>query len=123
MTRHLLDTHVLLWSLAEPERLRARHREVLSRDAALLVSHASLWEIEIEASLGKLTRPDGFMRRIESLGAELLPITLDHISAVGRLPHHHGDPFDRMLIAQAVVERLPIVTADRAFAAYDVRVL
>lgn len=123
MIRYLLDTHVLLWSLVEPERLPTRHRRALSRDAALLVSHARLWEIEIKASLGKLARPDDFMGRIESLGAELLPITLPHIAAVGRLPHHHGDPFDRMLIAQAVVEGLPIVTADRAFAPYDVRVL
>ena len=73
--------------------------------------------------LHKLSKPERFLPRMEAEGVTLLPIALDHIAAVGRLPHHHGDPFDRMLIAQAMAERLPIVTADPAFAAYGVEVV
>lgn len=81
---------------------------------------ASLWEIAIKSALGKLDAPDDLPERVQQLGFELLPIESQHVWRVRSLPHHHGDPFDRLLIAQAVLERLPVVTADRAFEDYDI---
>lgn len=92
-------------------------------DAEVLVSTASLWEIAIKAALGKLDVPDDFPAQVEQLGFHPLSVTADHAWLVRRLPHHHRDPFDRLLIAQAQIERLPIVTADTAFDAYDVAVV
>lgn len=88
-----------------------------------MVSIASLWEIAIKSALGKLQAPDDLPQRVEELGFELLGITVEHAWAVRHLPHHHRDPFDRLLIAQAQVEQLPIVSVDPAFAAYDVAVI
>lgn len=87
------------------------------------MSVASLWEIAIKVELGKLQTPDELPERIRELGFELLTATDEHVWRVRGLPHHHSDPFDRLLIAQAQIERLPIVTANRAFAAYDVDVV
>lgn len=87
------------------------------------VSVASFWEVAIKSALGKLDAPADLPARVEDLGFELLPITSEHAWAVRELPHHHHDPFDRLLIAQAQVERLPILTADPAFAAYDVEAI
>lgn len=84
---------------------------------------ASLWEIAIKVALGKLDVPDDLPERVRQLGFELLPIASDHAWRVRSLPHHHGDPFDRLLIAQAQLEQLPIVTADAAFDDYDVVVI
>lgn len=84
---------------------------------------ASLWEIAIKSALGKLNAPEDLPRRAQELGFEFLPVTEEHVWQVRSLPHHHGDPFDRLLIAQAQLERLPIVTADVAFDAYDVDVI
>jgi PIN domain nuclease of toxin-antitoxin system len=94
-----------------------------AENAEVLVSVASFWEIAIKAALGKLEAPDDLPERAERLGFELLPVTVEHAWQVRSLPHHHGDPFDRLLIAQASVERVPIVTADLAFADYDVSVI
>jgi PIN domain nuclease of toxin-antitoxin system len=92
-------------------------------DAEVLVSVASLWEIAIKAALGKLEAPEDLPRRVEELGFEPLPIDVEHAWAVRRLPYHHRDPFDRLLIAQAQVEGLSVLTADPAFGAYDVKVV
>lgn len=92
-------------------------------DAEVLVSVASLWEIAIKRAIGKLAVPDDLPDRIVQLGFELLPVSAAHAWAVRQLPHHHRDPFDRLLIAQAQVERLPILTADPDFAAYDVEAI
>lgn len=89
----------------------------------MTVSVASLWEIGIKTALDKLDVPDDLPDRIQELGFELLDVTGEHAWYVRSLPHHHGDPFDRMLIAQAEVERLPIVTADPAFGAYNADVI
>jgi PIN domain nuclease of toxin-antitoxin system len=118
----LVDSHVLLWFVTgNRSRISPALRERI--EAGALVSIASLWEIAIKAALGKLKAPDDLPRRVEELGFELLPITADHAWHVRSLPNHHGDPFDRLLIAQAQVERLAIVTADPAFGAYDVPVV
>lgn len=94
-----------------------------AEDSEVLVSTASLWEIAIKAALGKLDAPDDLPERVPALGFQMLPVSVDHAWHVRALPLHHGDPFDRLLIAQAQIERLPIVTADPAFAAYDVEVV
>lgn len=87
------------------------------------VSTASLWELAIKSALGKLTVPDDLPTRVEAMGFEWLPVTAEHAWAVRELPPNHGDPFDRLLIAQSRLERLPVVTADPLFAEYGVEVV
>lgn len=124
MARLLVDSHVLLWHVLDDPRLGPEPTAAIEADdAEVLVSVASLWEIAIKAGLGKLEAPDDLPERIEQLGFELLPITPEHAWRVRTLPSHHRDPFDRLLIAQAEVERLPIVTADPEFGAYGVKVV
>lgn len=119
----LLDSHALLWFVAgDQKRIGKALRARIEADATT-ISTASLWEIAIKASLGELDAPDDLPERVEQLGFELLPVTSDHAWQVRHLPVHHRDPFDRLLIAQAQVERLPILTADPAFNAYDVMVV
>lgn len=119
----LLDSHALLWFVAgDQKRIDKALRARIEADATT-ISTASLWEIAIKASLGKLDAPDDLPKRVEQLGFELLPVTSDHAWQVRHLPFHHRDPFDRLLIAQAQVELLPILTADPAFNAYDVTVI
>lgn len=114
--------------LAEPERLRESARALLSeRRNELLLSTASLWEIAIKVGLGKLMlpgRPVTYLPPlIERSGVVLLPVVAEHALHVADLPSHHRDPFDRLLVAVARVERLPILTADRTFEAYGVEIL
>lgn len=121
----LLDTHAVLWLLAGDRRLSPRARSALSvSEQPLTVSVVSLWEVATKRSLGKLDAPADLSRRIAGLGVvELLPISPPHAEAVGALPWHHRDPFDRMLVAQAQVEGLSIVSADPALAQYGVDVI
>jgi PIN domain nuclease of toxin-antitoxin system len=119
----LLDSHALLWFLAGDSRRIGKALRARIEAEATTVSVASLWEIAIKKALGKLEAPDQLPQRIEDLGFELLSITPEHAWHVRTLPHHHRDPFDRLLIAQAQVEQLSIVTADSDFDAYDVTVL
>lgn len=122
--RVLLDTHVLLWSLAEPERIGPEAAEAFrTRISATVVSVASLWEIAIKRAAGKLWTPEDLPDRIRGLGHEILPIRIEHAWRAGALPMHHRDPFDRMLAAQALVEDLVLVTHDERLAAYDLRIL
>jgi len=126
--RLLLDTHCLLWARAEPARLSEAARVALTDERnALYVSAVSVWEIVIKQSLGKLTlaRPPKVLvpEMVAATQALSLPIGHTHTLQVASLPPHHADPFDRLLIAQAQVERLAIVTADARFAAYDVELL
>lgn len=122
--RVLLDTHILLWSFFEPERIGG-DVAVAFRDPAttLVVSVASFWEISIKRSMGKLTVPENFPERVRALGHEILTIRLDHAWKAGALPMHHRDPFDRLLIAQSQVEGLPLATHDRSLKAYQTKVL
>jgi PIN domain nuclease of toxin-antitoxin system len=122
--RLLVDSHVLLWHLLDDPRLTPGPTATIeAEDAEVLVSVASLWEIAIKNALGKLEAPEDLPRRVEELGFEPLAIDVEHAWAVRQLPHHHRDPFDRLLIAQAQVERLPILTANPAFGEYDVKVI
>jgi PIN domain nuclease of toxin-antitoxin system len=122
--RLIADSHTLLWHVLDDPRLTtAPSARIEADDAEVLVSLASIWEIAIKKALGKLEAPDDLPDRIQQLGFELLPVEVEHAWAVRDLPHRHGDPFDRLLIAQAQVERLPILSSDSAFAAYDVEVI
>lgn len=119
----MVDSHVLLWFVeGNRKRISPAMRERIEAVAAM-VSVASLWEIAIKSGLGKLQAPDDLPERVEQLGFELLAVTPEHAWRVRSLPSHHRDPFDRLLIAQAQLERLPIVTADAAVDAYDVDVI
>ncbi len=122
--RLLLDTHTLIWALVDPDRLTDRAREAL-RDGGneVLVSAASVWEVEIKRALGKLEAPDDLVGALTATGFSPLPISLRHAARAGSLVPHHRDPFDRMLIAQAELESLTIVTRDARFAAYQVPLL
>jgi PIN domain nuclease of toxin-antitoxin system len=123
VTRVLIDTHALLWWLTDDAALSTTARETLADPGGEpLVSAASAWEIAIKRSLGKLTAPDDLPRRIAEEGFAWLPVTAAHAWQVGDLPQHHRDPFDRLLVAQAIIERLPIVSADARFNEYGVDV-
>jgi PIN domain nuclease of toxin-antitoxin system len=122
--RLLLDTHALLALLSSDFPLSADAEAAIERPGAtLLVSVVNVWEIAIKQSIGKLTAPGDLLERVEEMGAELLPITARHAQATRHLPLHHPDPFDRLLIAQAKLEGCALVSADRAFASYDVQVV
>jgi PIN domain nuclease of toxin-antitoxin system len=123
LARLLVDSHALLWFVAGDRRRISAALRARIEAAEVMVSMASLWEIAIKTALAKLDAPDDLPERVQELGFELLPIAPEHAWRVRALPHHHGDPFDRMLIAQAQLERLPIVTADAAFSDYDVAVI
>lgn len=122
--RLLLDTHTLLWHREGSERLSGIAKSLLAdADNQIFVSITSLWEISIKRSLGKLATsktPAELLAIYQKAGAELLPISPNHVTAVESLPWHHRDPFDRMLIAQANTEGLTLVTKDEAFNDYDV---
>ena len=124
----LVDTQAWLWMLATPERLsRSARRTVGRADNELYVSAASAWEIAIKWGLGKLTLPadpaEYVPSRMAQSGVIPLPIKHAHAVQVARLPAHHRDPFDRLLIAQAQLEELTILTSDPMFDAYDVATL
>nr|WP_205708794.1 type II toxin-antitoxin system VapC family toxin [Kineococcus siccus] len=119
-----MDTHVLLWWLSDDERLPERMRAAVADDEnEVFVSAASAWEMSIKAALGKLTAPGGLREEMEQQGFTELPISVDDALAAGALPRHHDDPFDRMLIAQATRRGLQLLTVDRRFSDYDVRLL
>ena len=120
----LLDTHVLLWWLADDPRLTPAMREAISDPStSVVVSAVSAWEAAIKAAVGKLSMPEGLRQELERYGFDELSVTVEDGLAAGALPHHHADPFDRMLIAQAARRRFVLVTADRRFTDYDVLTL
>lgn len=126
--RLLLDTHALLWWLFDDPKLPESARAVIrNADNEVLVSSASAWEIATKHRLGRLPEAEEVARELPRLLREArfstLPITLEHALAAGGLPGPHRDPFDRMLIAQAQLEAVPVVTADVAFERYDVRLV
>lgn len=121
--RLLLDTHVFLWWRANDRRLGAAVRAAVAEADLVFVSAATAWEAAIKASLGRLRYPDTIEAGVDASGFEKLPISLVHAERAGRLPPHHADPFDRMLVAQAQSEDLTLVTRDPSLASYEVKLL
>jgi PIN domain nuclease of toxin-antitoxin system len=120
----LLDTHVLLWWLDDHPTLSEKARDaIVNAQNFVYVSAAVIWEIRIKQALGKLQIPRDFEAALNRQPLEMLAITAEHAHAVGRLPSHHRDPFDRMLIAQAKVEGLTVATRDRIFKKYKIPLL
>lgn len=122
--RLLLDTHIALWWFsAETERIGPEAVGEITDAEDVFVSAASAWEIEIKRALGKLDAPRDVAGAITASGFQALGIEIEHAIAAGRLPPHHSDPFDRMLVAQAQAENLILVTADSHIPSYAVRLL
>lgn len=120
----LLDTHALLWWRSDTAKLRPETYAMISNgDRPVLVSHATLWEIAIKTALGKLEVPDDLVQLCHQDDFILLPVDLPHIAALRDLPQLHRDPFDRMLVAQARVEGLTLVTNNANMMRYDVKVM
>ena len=120
----LLDANAFIWAYARPTELSPAARRALNDVANdRLVSIASLWEIAIKMSIGRLAFSENLAQALDDIAATSLPITLIHVARVRNLPFHHRDPFDRMMIAQAMEEGMTIVTRDRRVAAYGVPVL
>jgi PIN domain nuclease of toxin-antitoxin system len=116
----LLDTHVLLWVMRDADELTSNARELIAQADVVFVSAASLWEVAIKSALGKLpVDPERLQKQLALAGFEPLPVTWSHATAVHALPHHHRDPFDRLLIAQAMTEPLHLLTRDAALQAYS----
>jgi PIN domain nuclease of toxin-antitoxin system len=121
--RLLLDTHVVLWWLADDPTLSEDIKHRLDHDPEVYLSPATVWEVAVKQALGKLKAPDDLAQRVGDSGFRALPITGEHALAAGRLPAIHRDPFDRMLVAQARCEQLTLVTRDKDIQRYDVRLL
>lgn len=121
--RLLLDTHVLLWLLVGDPRLSSRSRERMVAADERLVSAVTAYEIGLKATIGKLTVEADLDQTLDDFGLERLPVSWAHADHAGRLPLHHRDPWDRLLVAQAALEGLVIVTADPAIERYGVAVL
>ena len=122
--RVLLDTPILLWWLADDPALPERASDTIANaDTAVVVSAATAWEIAIKKAIGRLEAPDDLLDALHDNGFDQLPISAPHALAAGELPPHHSDPFDRMLIAQAQIERAMLVSVDDRFSAYDVELL
>ena len=119
----LLDTHVVLWWLADAQELPDEIKVRLDHEPDVRVSAATIWEIAIKQALGKITAPADLPERVRDAGFRELPITYAHAMAAGRLPTIHRDPFDRMLVAQARCEGLTLVTRDPHCRQYEVTVL
>ncbi len=118
----LLDTHALLWTLSAPEQLATQVRGLIEHpDTTVLVSVVSAWEMEIKRAQGKLDAPDDLEAQLKRLRFVELPIRFRHVQRLRKLPDLHRDPFDRMLVAQAMVDGLTLVTRDRNVLAYPVK--
>ena len=123
--RYLLDTHTLIWLFSNNPQLSNQARSIITDESnELFVSIASIWEMTIKSSLGKLnlTIPlsDLIAQKLIPSDIQLLPIQLEHLAVLQILPFHHRDPFDRILIAQAISDRLTLLSTDAAFKSYDV---
>lgn len=121
MNGYLLDTHVLLWWLGEPDRLPREVRDLIADPShAVYLSASAVWEMAIKKSIGRLDMPGNLVEVLEQENIAVLPIHAAHALATADLPMHHADPFDRMQIAQAKLEGLTILTHDAVIQKYDV---
>ena len=121
--RLLLDTHVLLWVLAGDKRLTRASRKILTGADTVVVSVVSAWEIALKAAAGKLRAPDNLEEAVLESGLSTTPLGFADVAESARLPAHHSDPFDRLLVAQARMRGLTIMSKDRQMERYDVPLL
>jgi PIN domain nuclease of toxin-antitoxin system len=119
----LLDTHVVLWGLVADPALGDEFLDRLRHDPDIYLSPVTVWEITIKQSAGKLSGPQDLPERVRDMGFRELPVACTHAIVAGRLPMHHRDPFDRLLVAQATVEGLTLATRDPDIHRYDVDTL
>jgi PIN domain nuclease of toxin-antitoxin system len=119
----LLDTHTVVWFLEGTDTLRSEARVAIESAERVYVSAATIWEMAVKVARGRLEAPSDFPDRLLDLGMLQLALEWEHARVAGGLPLHHRDPFDRLLVAQAIVERLTIVTRDEAIARYPVPVI
>ena len=121
---YILDTHTFLWFIEDSPRLSQNALNILESEALLFLSAASLWEIAIKVSMSKLTLPIMFAqfmnKHLQQNDISILPIQLPHLEEVARLPFYHRDPFDRLIIAQAIRENMAIIGTDHIFYSYPV---
>jgi len=124
MATVLVDTCSLLWAVDTPEKLGDGAREAIgSEENRVLVSAGTLWELSIKAGLGKLELPEGFFEELAEIGYETLGIENRHLAEYRKLPPHHRDPFDRLLVAQSKAEGIPLVTCDPEIAKYGTAIV
>ena len=120
----LLDTHTFIWFVFDAPQLSSIAKNRIETEDDVLLSIASVWEMAIRVSTGKLVFPapveDFVAEQIERSNIQLLPIAMVHLALVSRLPFHHRDPFDRLIIAQSITEKMAVVSADKAFDAYGI---
>lgn len=122
--RVLLDTHILLWWLSEPERLSKAQYDLISyKETQALVSAGSIWEMRIKESLGKIEIPSDIISIIKEEAFQFLAVSEEHADYISRLPIHHKDQFDRIIIAQAKIEDLTLVSSDKIFLKYDIEII
>ena len=120
----LLDTHILIWALENNSKLTEKVRDlIIDGRNIIFVSSISAWEISIKKSIGKLEAPDNLLEEIKAHRFTSLDINFKHAELAGKLPYIHKDPFDRMLIAQAIIEKLTLVTRDEFIPQYDVKIV
>jgi PIN domain nuclease of toxin-antitoxin system len=123
----LLDTHTFLWAISGNEKLSRRAGEIFAGPSDLWLSVASIWEILIKVRIGKipLPQPAGayLVKKLAENRIEILDVSLDHVLRIESLPNHHNDPFDRMLIAQSLEEKLPLVSSDTVLQRYEIELI
>lgn len=122
--QYLLDTHALLWTIFEPEKLTEEAREIIGdHNNVICISLISLWEISIKQNIGRLEIPDNFFQVVHQGGFKIISLTLEEIARYKTLPLHHRDPFDRMLVVQAQERGLTLITRDSKIAKYEVQII
>lgn len=124
MRKILIDSHILLWWLSKSHKLERKHFNIM-RDQSITVitSIASLWELHIKAGKNQLEIPENMAHEVEKNHISILQIRQKHLTTLLNLPYHHRDPFDRLMISQAISENIPIISYDNSFSGYPVELL
>ena len=120
----ILDTHIILWWLDNSDKLPEKYlRAIENSNNICFISSASIWEISIKSAIGKLEIPDNFTDILHQEGFRELPVSWTHAAMVRKLPFHHKDPFDRLIIAQSIIEDYTLLTVDKIIPEYEVKIL
>ena len=120
----LLDTHILLWAVSDSYKLSVKHTELIENpNNIIFISIATLWELTIKQSLGKIDLPENFLTDLTRHGYEIMKVEIDHLIALKQLPLYHRDPFDRIIIAQAMAEQCYLLTVDHEIEKYSAYLL